>query len=212
MILKITQEKSLKQILHILNKMKFIIPFLILLSYLLSSCSSMNSFQSPNVLLKGEHEVGVGTSFIGDYEDPPALVNMEFFTRLGLNKNFDAGLKVFGLPGLSGGLMADLKYQIINDPIYVSADLGGSFCYTIDLHFYDVYPMLICGSERYYGGYLGIYRNGVDDDAKVEFSNYMNGFFLGCKLGPKPYLRPEINYYYHKFNVGLIIFGLGLQF
>lgn len=177
----------------------------------LTSCSSMNSFQSPKVTPKGEYEIGAGGSFISD-GDNPMLVNIECFGRMGLNAHSDLGIKVFGLPGLSGGLLADYKYQIIENPIYVSADLGASFCYTKDLNFYDIYPMLILGSDRFYGGYRGIYRNGVDDDAKVKFNNYMNSFFLGWKTGPGPYLRPEIAFFTHDFKEGFFIFGLALQF
>lgn len=179
---------------------------------ILTACSSMNSFQSPNVLNKGKHEIGAGASFIGYSDNPPPLVNMEVFSRFGLGKKWDAGIKVFGLPGLTGGLMLDCKYQIIDKPFYVSADLGASYCYTKDLNYYDIYPMLIAGSERFYGGYRGIYRNGVDDDAKVKFNNYLNSFFLGYKSGPGPYLRPEIAFYTHDFKHGFFIIGLALQF
>ncbi|MCF7792930.1 MAG: hypothetical protein K9N09_03375 [Candidatus Cloacimonetes bacterium] len=178
---------------------------------ILTSCSSMNSFQSPNVTPEGKYEVGAGSSFILN-NDHSTLINIECFGRIGLNMRSDVGIKVFGLPGLSGGLMADYKYQIIENPVYVSVELGASYCYTKDLNYYDIYPMLIAGSERFYGGYRGIYRNGVDDDAKVEFNNYMNSFFLGCKTGPGPYLRPEIAFFTHDFKHGFFIFGLALQF
>jgi hypothetical protein len=160
---------------------------------------------------KDKYEIGAGGSFIAN-EDEVQIVNLELFGRIGLGKNFDTGVKVFGLPGLYGSFMTDLKYQIIDDPIYISADLGGSYCYSHIVNYYDVYPMLIAGTENIYGGYRRIYRYGNADDSKIEFSGYMQSFFIGFKTGPGPYLRPEIAYYFNNSKTGFLVFGLGLQF
>jgi len=181
------------------------------LCIMLAGCSSMSVFQSPKVLSKSKSETGVGISFIAD-KDNFFLINVELHTRRGLGKNWEAGAKLFGLPGLSGGLMGEMKYQLTTKPFCISADIGASVVITKDLNYFDCYPMLIMGNERLYGGYRGIYRNGTDDDLKIQFDSYMNGIFLGYKAGPGHHLRPEIHYYFRDIEYGLLIFGLGLQF
>lgn len=171
----------------------------------------MSVFQSPGVLPKGKTETGIGGSFIAD-DDEFYLVNLEVHTRRGLGKNWEVGAKFFGLPGLSGGVMAEIKYQLLAEPFLVSADMGGSCLLTNDLIYFDSFPMLIMGSESVYGGYRGIYRNGADDDLKLKFQSYLHGIFIGYKAGPGPHLRPEIHYYFKDLERGYLIFGLGLQF
>lgn len=183
----------------------------VLLCLFLAGCSSMSVFQSPEVLPKSKSETGAGISFIAD-QDNFFLINVELHTRRGLGKNWEAGAKLFGLPGLSGGVMGEVKYQLTKNPIFIAADMGASVVITKDLNFFDCYPLIIMGSERLYGGYRGIYRNGTDDDLKIQFNSYMNGLFIGYKAGPGPYLRPEIHYYFRDIKHGLFIFGLGLQF
>jgi hypothetical protein len=178
---------------------------------LLTSCSSMSSFQSPKVLLQEETEFGVGGSFVFGNNEPPRLINLEAYKRFGLGKNWETGLKLFGLPGLSGGLMAEVKYQLLDDPIHVSADLGSSVSYAFDSSFYDIYPMLIAGNEKIYGGYRGILRNEINDYSDSSFKYYLHGFFLGYKYGKQPYLRPEVFFYTNDFQDGFFIAGLGLQ-
>jgi hypothetical protein len=72
--------------------------------------------------------------------------------------------------------------------------------------------MLIMGDERMYGGYRGIYRNGANDDLKLQFQSYLHGVFIGYKLGHGPYFRPEFHYYFKDLKGGYIILGLGFQF
>ncbi len=183
----------------------------LLLCIFLAGCSSMSVFQSPGVLPKGESETGFGGSFIAG-ENGPVIINLELHTRRGLGKNWEVGVKLFGFPALSGGVMGEIKYQIMTHPLLVSADIGISTLLTRDLNYYDCYPMVIMGSERVYGGYRGIYRNGADDDLKLQVEYYMHGIFIGYKAGLGPHLRPEIHYYFRDPKIGLIIFGLGLQF
>lgn len=177
----------------------------------LTGCSSMSVFQSPCVLPKGESETGIGGSFIAD-ENDFFVVNLELHTRRGLGKNWEVGAKLFGIPALSGGVMGEIKYQLMAQPFLVSADMGVSALFTKDLNYFEGYPMLIIGSEKVYGGYRGIYRNGTDDDLRLQFQYYLHGIFIGYKSGYGPYLRPEIHYYLRDLKSGLIIFGLGLQF
>jgi len=183
----------------------------LLLCIFLAGCSSMSVFQSPGVLPKGESETGFGGSFIAD-ENDFFLVNVELHTRRGLGKNWEAGAKIFGIPALSGGVMGEIKYQLMSQPFLISADMGISALLTKDINFFEGYPMLIMGSERMYGGYRGIYRTGSDDDLKLQVEYYMHGIFIGYKVGPGPYFRPEIHYYFRNPKIGLIIFGLGFQF
>ena len=184
---------------------------ILFLCIILAGCSSMSVFQSPGVLPKGKSETGFGGSFIADGNDF-FVVNLELHTRRGLGKNWEAGAKLFGIPALSGGVMGEVKYQLITQPFLVSADMGISALFTKDINFFECYPMLIMGSEKVYGGYRGIYRNAADEDLKLQFHYYMHGIFIGYKVGPGPHLRPEIHYYFRDPKIGLIIFGLGFQF
>ena len=188
--------------------MKSIIP---LLCIILAGCSSMSVFQSPGVLPKGKTETGIGASFITN-EEELYFVNLEVHTRRGLGKNWEAGAKLFGLPALSGGVMGEIKYQLLAQPLLVSADLGASCLLTQDLNYFEGYPMLIFGIDRIYGGYRGIFRNATDDDLKLDFQSYLHGIFIGFKAGTGPYLRPEIHYYFYDIEKSYIILGLGLQF
>jgi len=188
--------------------MKSIIP---LLCIILAGCSSMSVFQSPGVLPQGKTETGIGASFIAD-EDDFYFVNLEVHTRRGLGKNWEVGAKFFDLPALSGGVMGEIKYQLLAQPLLVSADFGASCLITRDLNYFEGYPMLIFGSDRFYGGYRGIYRNATDDDLKLDFNYYLHGIFIGFKAGAGPYLRPEIHYYFKDLKKGYIILGLGFQF
>ncbi len=183
----------------------------LLLCLCLSGCSSMSVFQSPGILPKGESETGIGGSFIAG-KDGPVIINLELHTRRGLGKNWEVDVKFFGFPGLNGGVMGEIKYQLMTQPFLVSADMGVSALFTRDLNYYDFYPMVIMGSEKVYGGYRGIYRNGSDDDLKLQIEYYTHGIFIGYKAGPDPHLRPEIHYYFRDPKIGLIIFGLGFQF
>jgi hypothetical protein len=183
----------------------------LLLCLCLAGCSSMSVFQSPGVLPKGESETGIGGSFITG-EDGTFIVNLELHTRRGLGKNWEAGAKLFGIPGLSGGVMGEIKYQLMTQPFLLSADLGTSCLLTNDLIYFDSFPMLIMGDERMYGGYRGIYRNGANDDLKLQFQSYLHGVFIGYKLGHGPYFRPEFHYYFKDLKGGYIILGLGFQF
>ena len=171
----------------------------------------MSVFQSPGVLSKGKTETGIGGSFFAT-DDDVWLTNLEIHTRRGLGKNWEAGAKLFGLPGLSGGVMGEIKYQLLTQPLLVSADMGAACLLTEDLNYFEGYPMLIFGSDRIYGGYRGIFRNATDDDLKLDFQSYLHGIFIGCKAGHGPHLRPEIHYYFKDIEKGYIILGLGLQF
>ena len=171
----------------------------------------MSVFQSPGVLSKGTTEIGIGGSFI-NADDDVWLCNLEIHARQGLGKNWEAGAKLFGLPGLSGGMMTEVKYQLLARPFLVSADIGAACLLTKDFNYFEGYPMLIFGSDRIYGGYRGIFRNATDDDLKLDFQYYRHGVFIGYKAGPGPHLRPEIHYYFKNLERGYIILGLGLQF
>ena len=188
--------------------MKSIVP---LLCILLAGCSSMSVFQSPGVLPKGKSETGIGTSFVA-HEDDCYFVNLEMYTRRGLGKNWEAGAKLFGFPALSGGVMGEIKYQLLSSPFLVSADMGGSYLLTPGINFFEAYPMLIFGGDRFYSGYRGIYRNATDDDWRLDFHYYIHGIFIGGKVGVGLYLRPEIHCYFKNIEKGFIILGLGLQF
>ena len=156
--------------------MKSIIPLLCLL---LAGCSSMSVFQSPGVLPKGKTETGIGTSFITN-EEELYFVNLEVHTRRGLGKNWEAGAKLFGLPVLIGGVMGEIKYQLLDKPFLVSADLGASCLLTRDLNYFEGYPMLIFGIDRIYGGYRGIYRNATDIKWLSQSLNSYSAFFNLC--------------------------------
>ncbi|MDP8268045.1 MAG: hypothetical protein P9L97_04890 [Candidatus Tenebribacter davisii] len=182
-----------------------------LLCLFLAGCSSMSVFQSPGVLPKGKGETGFAGSFIVS-DEGPTLINVELHTRRGLGKNWEAGAKLFGFPGLSGGLMGEMKYQLMTHPLLVSADMGAAVVITNDLYYFDYYPMLIMGSERIYCGYRGIFRSGTNEELETQFNTQMHGIFIGYKAGSGPYLRPEIHYYFKDIRYGILIFGLGLQF
>lgn len=191
--------------------MKVIVVIFLIVGILCSSCSNLTVFQTARVIPKGESESGIGATFI-HIDEKLYFSNIEFHYRRGLGKKFEVGSKIFGLPGLSGGFMGELKYQLIEKPLLVSCHLGGAGIFTKKVNYIEGYPMLILGNDRLYFGYRGIIRNATDEELKFNFDNYLNGTFIGYKIGKNVKLMPEIGYYFRRFDSGIFSLGLGIQF
>ncbi len=72
--------------------------------------------------------------------------------------------------------------------------------------------MLILGNDKLYAGYRGIFRDTTDNEIKLNFDRYLNGVFIGYKMGEHVKLIPEAGYYFHRYDSGAFVLGLGIQF
>jgi hypothetical protein len=177
---------------------------------------SYTTLQSPKTLEPAEILIGAGVS------SPEARgAWIEVNTRVGILQNFDAGVK-FDAGSL---IFLDGKYQIIRDPIYISADLGWSYF----SHSGDIgrntgkttcwYPMIIAGQENWY---VGVKRVHMSTEGEFElFTSWSysgsgwisTNIVAGGILGEKIRFIPEVNLIIPDHgNKSIIVPAIGLQF
>jgi hypothetical protein len=118
--------------------------------------------QTPEVLAPGQVTAGVVTAMgeeVGASREPVlTLSDLGIQARAGVFDRFDAGLRLSATAGYSG----DVRYQIIREPILVSAGIGAS--YLPWTHFtrsdwdneqvkqLGIYPAVLVGTPHVYGG------------------------------------------------------------
>ena len=156
------------------------------MSLLLSmdGCMPLTLVQSPVVLKPDENEVGIGLPIawregqagneIKTFGVKIPSVSPFLYLRRGVAENLDAGVKVYGIPYLAGGLSVDLKYEILGDPLSVSGDIDLSLstlessvaCRDCWFGSYKtipaITPSVLFGGEHLFGGvrYLILYSSG----------------------------------------------------
>jgi len=188
--------------------------FSILLSFLLLSCASLSTFQTPEVL--PEKKVRAGVGFSGINGSAPAI--MELSTRMGLGKRMDAGLK-FTLPGT---WFADLKYGLLTGPTYLALDLGVSYFQSVDgdnsndIKAVGFYPMILFGKKHVYGGVKWVILNNSGTfnffgSHEFELTTQFPGIMVGLNIGSRFRLLPEANVYFLS-NETLVHWGIGFQY
>lgn len=186
---------------------------------LASGCVSLSVFQGPEALDEGELAGGIGAatfSAVGDTADGGVAFWPEAGLRYGLGGGFDIGAKFAGFPPL-GTLYGDVRWQMLSDPLPVTAGLGGSYAGLQgdagdegdDISFTAVYPSLAVGTDRLWAAARGIIvASGVTDE--VFLSGQLWGLVVGTSFGDRLRLLPELSVYVGPDDA-LVGLGLGLQ-
>ncbi len=184
-----------------------------------AGCMSYTTLQSPKTLDGGEVLMGGGVSS-PDIRAPLIEVN----TRIGIIRNFDVGAK-FDFGSL---VFLDGKFQIIQEPIYLSADLGWSyFSHTGDFGGSNVskgkttcwYPMIIAGQDNWYIGVKRVYMS-TDGEFEIigDWKYGGSGWFsthvvAGGIIGERVRFMPEVNFIIpDNGHRTLIVPAIGIQF
>jgi hypothetical protein len=183
----------------------------------LTHCVSFTTFQTPEVMEKGEAKAGVGVSGYGS----GGIGVIDIYGRWGLGGQTDLGLKIAGIPPFFL-LKGDVKYQFIEDPLNMSASMGVSYMGLDGNSTYGFYPMVLAGGQHFYGGLKGIFFSGrfslEDEDGDTTFSTDfatekpLLGAVLGARFGKKLQVLPELNFYGGSDTDFMLVYGVGLQF
>jgi len=182
------------------------------------------SLQSPNVLPPGQIAVGLEAAAEGTLElsGRPGFgsLGLGINGRVGIMGNTDLGLRL----SLLGGFV-DVKHQFLRGPIAGAFDVGVSYMTPIDASggwsandrasFLGVYPMLLFGSEHYFGGARLVYLLKMPSDKSQSVTRYvLPGVLVGASIGRRFRIVPEANCYYlvDGWADWRIAFGGGLGF
>jgi hypothetical protein len=130
--------------------------------------------------------LGVGSAFVGAYEDSEELTDMAILggimtMRTGLSPRADAGLSF----GLINGLSMDAGYALLSGPVHVSVNATVS----LGLLGAGVHPALLVGTERVYAGAKLVYISLPTEDVSAFPSSV---FFIGGSVGNRLRLVPEV--------------------
>jgi hypothetical protein len=205
------------------NKMLkiFILSFSLML---LNGCISLTTFQTPNVIRPNQSYIGFGMSGqLGYGYGYIKSAHFETSARRGIIKNLDAGFKLY-----TYGFWGDIKYQLISSPFYLSADIGASFVQGSNLDTYrrvwGLYPMIIMGTKKFYGGLKYIYINDTHFTSEYQY-NYTTTptfpvVFVASCIGDRFKIIPELSFFFvnKRYDITILsgwkirtILGLGFQ-
>ena len=181
------------------------------------------TFQTPEVTPPGRVAVGLGgaggITFLGDGGYP--TLEADLYTRVGLFPRADAGLRL----ALPLGLMADFRYQVLRRPLLLTAGLGvqhftrqgHEFGREVDRAYWNVYPTVLFGSRRVFGGVRAIVVNEDDRLTGRATTRVYPGVLAGASVGGRFRATPEFNLLIGPSSIEdvprlVTCFGLGLQF
>lgn len=178
---------------------------LMLTAALSGGCISYSTFQTPTVLDEGDALIGVGATGVSGDTDFGVLP--EVYARYGFSERVDAGAKITGIPPF-GLVFGDVKYQLVDGPVALAADLGVSYAGgSADISFggdepseegysfVGLYPAVMVGTDRLYGGAKAIYiASGIADTEWI--SGNVFGLFAGTSFGDRVRLLPEVHAYF----------------
>jgi hypothetical protein len=186
------------------------------LGILLSGCMSYTTLQSPKTLESGQVILGGGiaTSFEG------GRPSVEFNSRIGILHKFDVGAKIV-IPSL---YFVDAKYQILDEPVAMSADLGWSSFSNSSQSSDDKgtttawYPMLIIGQDHWYVGVKQVFLRSTGQfeffgTQKFSYSGlWSTNVVIGGIFGTNIRMMPEINFIMlNGGNKPIIVPAVGVQ-
>jgi hypothetical protein len=182
-----------------------------LLLPLMAGCMSLSTLQSPEVLPPGENRVGAGVLLGGDLEGGESGIGeLAILGRRGLSENVDMGGRIWGIPPYVG-LYGDLRYQIVRDPVFVSGGLGASVFHFDDFTTVGIYPTVLAGSDRLFGGIKWTQLVGGGGDVEDTFGAGFPGLVAGTGFGQSLIFSPEvINVYFGEGTT--VLPGLTVQF
>ncbi len=196
----------------------------------LSSCISTSSYQRAQTLDPGDSETGIAltstkVSLDGEsefFEDINYIVP-EAFYRIGLFKNFEAGVKVYPF-----SFVVDGKYQFMDtkDGWDIAADLGiGYSSFSIDVNttdgddestttIFDFYPAALFTynfSKSFSVTFSPkVILRSVSGNDDSDFFSFFGGSTT-LSIGKKNRIIPEVSYYIAD-DVSYLSFGLGFAF
>jgi hypothetical protein len=137
-------------------------------------------------------------------------MEVDVYGRVGIARNVDAGIKLFG-PFF--GIFGDVKWQIRRSIPLVSLGLGGSYGHFGDMpdsgddfDYLGLYPVVLFGTEKVHGGMRMVYIEEVRHHSYGSLgtttdSSYLLGFLLGACLEDKgTRALPEVTIYLHPFE------------
>jgi hypothetical protein len=167
-------------------------PFVLLLA-LLPGCISLSTFQSPRVLDPGEGQIGAGILFGVDLEgEESGLGELSILGRYGVGERVDVGGKIWGFPPFLG-IYADVRYQLLREPLLVSGALGASWFQFDELSTGALYPTVMFGTERVFGGARWTFLSGRDNDLEETYGTDFPGLVVGASFGRRLIFTPEVN-------------------
>lgn len=199
---------------------------------MLTGCFS--AYQSPRVLGPGERSLGVGVSFgIENLKTPTEksiletptekstrhyyLLDSSIFYRRNLASGIDGGIRVSWIPGISGTVFGDVRYQqqLGKEPLPMAVTYG-LVCWTgsDNNNGADPYMMIMFGGERLYGTiYLGYKAYSVSNPHSRGRIACGSSFAL---FRNRLRVNPEVSYYGGNeildFKPWYVTFGLGIQY
>ncbi len=179
-----------------------------------TGCVSVSTLQTPKVLENDEKLIGLGLTTHFESDELGAIP--EIYGRWAAFQDIDMGIKMMGLPFVTGILGFDIKYQAIEiDPFYVSFDMGISHSSIDDLgSAIGYYPAIFLGTERIFGGAKLIIAD-FDNEffGKHEGTSRTSEFFIGATIGDKWRVMPIANLLYSEdFKESLFLLSLGFEY
>ncbi len=203
---------------HSNNLIKYVSPHISISIYLsvliiLSGCVSLSTYQSPKILDKGDAQVGVGMlAGFGEIREV-ALGEVSLIGRYGISDRMDIGAKIYGLPHLVQfySLYGDLRYQLLTEPLYVSGAFGVSTFHVEDYRSTGLYPTIMFGTERIYGGVKWIRMISSSDEMEESLGTNFAGVVAGATFGKRLSFMPELNVYFADEEL-LFFPGVGLTY
>lgn len=186
---------------------------LLCLVFTMIGCVSLSTYQSPKIVEKGSGQVGIGM-LAGFGDDEVGLGEVALIGRYGLAEKFDIGVKITNVPVLIPyyNVYADVRYQILAHPLYVSGSLGTSVFRIDDFYTLGLYPTVMAGTDRVYAGAKWIFALSASESAQESFGTNFPGAVVGTTIGKnyRVHVMPEINVY---FSNELIVFpGLSVAY
>lgn len=182
----------------------------------LSGCVSLSTFQSPNTVDEGATELGLGISFMNAAgEEDFFLGETALIGRHGLGERMDVGAKLWATPAVlivpaTLGVYGDVRYQIIRDPVYVSASMGVSYFSagtadddTFRMETAAIYPTLMAGTRQLYAGVKWTRMFATTDAFDDVLGEGFPGLVAGTRLGSRFIFMPELNIHFGEQTVFL---------
>jgi hypothetical protein len=185
-----------------------IVSYIALICFVACISCSFTTFQSPETVKPGNivFGLGFGGGFAQLEEEVSPILETNLYMRLGLARNLDFGLRNISAYGFAG----DLKYQFLQEP-NVAFSFGASYMSVphLDLHsgppsveetdrYFVVYPVLLVGEEKLYGGLRCTYWSerchGIWYSGTRTYNTFLPGIMVGAAVGKRFKIMPELNF------------------
>lgn len=195
---------------------------LIAVAVVMTGCASLSTFQTAQVLEKGEKQMGFALSAsqidVGDSDDAAleavTILVPEFFYRAPIGEKSEFGVKL-----TPTSLVADGKYQLVDStPFDMAADLGlGFFAFAAEgeaLVVVDIHPAIIASLNLSESVSLNLTPKFIVRYIAAggeSETSYLNGGTIGLALGKNTRFMPEVGFYrWENEDSGFAYFGLGI--